>query len=449
MSDDDNRQKRFRFHKDDEILLLRLVLSAEPCPYLVNTRDGAIMVAWNNITSDFHAQCTHRPDGILPMPKTCRARCDKMLSDYLAARTNPNTKYKRVSREDMVKHELLGKLALTLGKVADIEEPVYTANDPIHTANNAPQQSESGSGLAVPKLPSSSSSSSAMVPPPSSSSQAKEQFEQRSNAGYSGMVSNNTNMGSPTSTRHTRSSDKGKTVTRGEISSSSASSKRKSSTVETGLLDMRMSSTPKKQRQSQQHQHTPKNHTSSSSRSARTGRSHKQGRGEESESDDEDDDEGDRNTTHITTGFDDKDDAYDNYDDVEDEDESANEVALALSAFNSSAKDFERRAAWTSPETKRINNVIRNGGSIGASNGHGPSSPSFSSALSPPSSSSKRMQGGQVPLSQMNADDRDYMLRTLALEEHKIKVEIDRIALEREKLVLERARLQWEMSGHK
>ncbi|KAF9385652.1 hypothetical protein CPB97_004622 [Podila verticillata] len=445
MSDDDNRQKRFRFHKDDEILLLRLVLGAEPCPYLVNTRDGAIMVAWNNITSDFHAQCTHRPDGILPMPKTCRARCDKMLSDYLAARTNPNTKYKRVSREDMVKHELLGKLALTLGKVADIEEPVYTANDPIHKTNNVPQQSESGSGLAVPTLP--SSSSSAMAASSSSPSQPKEPFEQRSNTGYSGMASSTT-MGSPSGSRHTRSSDKGKTVTRGDTTSSSASSKRKSSTVETGLLDMRMSSTPKKQRQSQQHQHTPKSHNTSSSRSNRTGRSHKQGRGEESESDDDDDDEGERNATHITTGFDDKDDTYDNYDDVEDEDESANEVALALSAFNSSAKDFDRRTAWTSPETKRTNNVIRNGGGGGASNGHGPSSPSFSSAMSPPSSS-KRMQGGQVPLSQMNADDRDYMLRTLALEEHKIKVEIDRIALERERLVLERTRLQWEMSGHK
>jgi hypothetical protein len=44
------------------------------------------------------------------------------------------------------------------------------------------------------------------------------------------------------------------------------------------------------------------------------------------------------------------------------------------------------------------------------------------------------------------ADDRAYLLRTLALEEKKVKIEVDKVALEREKLALERRRLEFDMA---
>ncbi|KAF9985153.1 hypothetical protein BGZ65_011561 [Modicella reniformis] len=114
---DDDRKQRFRFHKEDEILLLQIVLSAKPCPYNISSRDGAIMVAWNSIAEEFKARCVPRSDGKLPLPRTCRTRCDKMITDYLASHASPNLKkQKQESREDKIKNELLKDLAHLQGR---------------------------------------------------------------------------------------------------------------------------------------------------------------------------------------------------------------------------------------------------------------------------------------------------------------------------------------------
>ncbi|KAF8977542.1 hypothetical protein BGZ46_007312 [Entomortierella lignicola] len=115
---EDDRKQRFRFHKNDEILLLQIVLQASPCPYKISSRDGAIMVAWNSIAEEFHSKCKPRPDGKLPLPRTCRTRCDKMITDYMAMRASPHLKNKKQeSKEDRTKDELLEKLANLQGKV--------------------------------------------------------------------------------------------------------------------------------------------------------------------------------------------------------------------------------------------------------------------------------------------------------------------------------------------
>ncbi|KAF9111430.1 hypothetical protein BGX27_004944 [Mortierella sp. AM989] len=117
---EDDRKQRFRFHKNDEILLLEIVLRANPCPYKISSRDGAIMVAWNSIAEEFHRLCKPRPDGKLPHPRTCRTRCDKMIMDYMAMRGSPHLRNKRQeSKEDRAKNELLSKLASIQGKVLD------------------------------------------------------------------------------------------------------------------------------------------------------------------------------------------------------------------------------------------------------------------------------------------------------------------------------------------
>lgn len=53
--------------------------------------------------------------------------------------------------------------------------------------------------------------------------------------------------------------------------------------------------------------------------------------------------------------------------------------------------------------------------------------------------------GGFLQPSQLNADDRAYLMRTLALEEQRVKIEVDKVALERERLALENRRLEWKM----
>ncbi|KAG0368618.1 hypothetical protein BC939DRAFT_505344 [Gamsiella multidivaricata] len=119
---DDDRKQRFRFHKDDEILLLQIVLNAKPCPYKISSRDGAIMVAWNAVAEEFKSKCNPRPDGKLPHPRTCRTRCDKMIVDYLAMRASPHLRHqKQESKEDRQKNELLGKLATLQGRVIDTD----------------------------------------------------------------------------------------------------------------------------------------------------------------------------------------------------------------------------------------------------------------------------------------------------------------------------------------
>ncbi|KAI1302107.1 hypothetical protein EDD11_005736 [Mortierella claussenii] len=117
---EEDKKQRFRFTKQDEILLLQIVLRARPCPYKISSRDGAILVAWNNIADVFERESVRRPDGKLPHPRTCRTRCDKMIVDYLAMRASPYRKGKKEeSADDRLKSELLERLANIQGKVVD------------------------------------------------------------------------------------------------------------------------------------------------------------------------------------------------------------------------------------------------------------------------------------------------------------------------------------------
>ncbi|KAG0066024.1 hypothetical protein BGZ90_001566 [Linnemannia elongata] len=117
---EDDRKQRFRFHKEDEILLLNIVLRASPCPYNISTRDGAIMVAWNNIAEEFKSLCKPRPDGKVPHSRTCRTRCDKMITDYLAMQASPQLRGKKLeSKDDRIKNELVARLSALQGKGLD------------------------------------------------------------------------------------------------------------------------------------------------------------------------------------------------------------------------------------------------------------------------------------------------------------------------------------------
>ncbi|KAG0290326.1 hypothetical protein BGZ98_003516, partial [Dissophora globulifera] len=119
---EDDRRQRFRFHKEDEIKLLQIVLRADPCPYKISARDGTIMVAWNLISEEFRTLCTPRADGKLPHSRTCRARSDKMLHDFRAQRENPYLRPKTESKEDKIKYELLSRLdAVQLNNKAEIK----------------------------------------------------------------------------------------------------------------------------------------------------------------------------------------------------------------------------------------------------------------------------------------------------------------------------------------
>jgi hypothetical protein len=117
---EDDRKQRFRFHKEDEILLLNIVLRASPCPYNISSRDGAIMVAWNNIAEEFKSLCKPRPDGKVPHSRTCRTRCDKMIVDYLAMQASPQLRGKKLeSKDDRIKNELVARLSALQGKGLD------------------------------------------------------------------------------------------------------------------------------------------------------------------------------------------------------------------------------------------------------------------------------------------------------------------------------------------
>ncbi|KAF9179740.1 hypothetical protein BGZ51_006568 [Haplosporangium sp. Z 767] len=132
MSNDDDRKQRFRFHRDDEILLLEIVLRAKPCPYKISSRDGSIMVAWNTIAEEFKSLCKPRSDGKLPYSRTCRTRCDKMIVDYLAMQATPTLRnHKHEMREDQIKYELLGRLATLIGKGTNPSPPESTITNPL------------------------------------------------------------------------------------------------------------------------------------------------------------------------------------------------------------------------------------------------------------------------------------------------------------------------------
>jgi len=128
---EDDRKQRFRFHKDDEILLLEVVLQAQPCPYKISARDGTILVAWNKIAEEFKNRCKPRPEGNLPHSRTCRTRCDKMIIDFLAVRAAPHLRDKtKESKEEKVKNELLSTLATLAGKIQDPSQGNPSGNPP-------------------------------------------------------------------------------------------------------------------------------------------------------------------------------------------------------------------------------------------------------------------------------------------------------------------------------
>ncbi|KAF9575653.1 hypothetical protein EC968_002216 [Mortierella alpina] len=133
---EDDRKQRFRFHKDDEILLLQIVLRAKPCPYKISSRDGAIMVAWNSIAEEFKALCKPRHDGIVPHSRTCRTRTDKLIADFLANRATAHLRpQKQETKEDKIKNSLVAKLAAIQGK---IEAPPPDPSDPADDAAESP-----------------------------------------------------------------------------------------------------------------------------------------------------------------------------------------------------------------------------------------------------------------------------------------------------------------------
>lgn len=142
---EDERKQRFRFHKEDEILLLQIVLAANPCPYNISSRDGAIMMAWNSIAEEFKDKCVQRLDGKVPLPRTCRTRCDKMITDFLASRASPNLKkQKQESKEDKTKNDLLEQLARLQGRI--LHDPVTLSSASDHHVD--PDSIATGSGTA-------------------------------------------------------------------------------------------------------------------------------------------------------------------------------------------------------------------------------------------------------------------------------------------------------------
>ncbi|KAF9924355.1 hypothetical protein FBU30_005658 [Linnemannia zychae] len=119
---EDDRKLRFRFHREDEILLLNIVLRASPCPYTISSRDGAIMIAWNKIAEEFIRLHKPRTDGKVPYSRTCRSRCDKMIADYLAMQASPLLRNKRIeSKNDRIRNELVARLSALQGKGLDAD----------------------------------------------------------------------------------------------------------------------------------------------------------------------------------------------------------------------------------------------------------------------------------------------------------------------------------------
>ncbi|KAF9932676.1 hypothetical protein BGZ67_004609 [Mortierella alpina] len=148
---EDDRKQRFRFHKDDEILLLQIVLRAKPCPYKISSRDGAIMVAWNSIAEEFKVLCKPRHDGIVPHSRTCRTRTDKLIADFLANRATAHLRpQKQETKEDKVKNSLVTKLAAIQGK---IEAPPPDPSDPDNNTAESPIMPGSASGTTQLNTP--------------------------------------------------------------------------------------------------------------------------------------------------------------------------------------------------------------------------------------------------------------------------------------------------------
>ncbi|KAG0224737.1 hypothetical protein BGX31_007867 [Mortierella sp. GBA43] len=523
---EDERKQRFRFHKDDEIVLLDIVLEAKPCPYSITSRDGAIMMAWNDIAEKFKVQSQPRPDGKLPLPRTCRTRCDKMIDDYLQMRAYPNhKKQKQESKEDRKKNERLEKLARLQGRISGDPVP-YDASDSIgDTDSTSTGPGTAGSNVLptgqlilqdTPASSTSSSSSSSSVALHANDSNGQALVPSHTHPSYRNVASTTSsalvpqstlNLGhrtnqptsdilvTPTSqdaiatsatasmgTRKRKNTSTGETTT--TTASVSVLQRSGSTTLQFQQSNLTTSTNSRRPRpiaiKPSPTSPSPNAHilpiNSHHSRSALSSMISNslgptlQGQGlplqtlnvavqgdsdDNEEEDDEDEDEDDTENQGLQDA---SEDLGNNYDD-DDVTEAVNhhggersEVASLIALQNGSTAnrtDTRRASRNTGPAASGSSAAVSSKYGRTASSQslqrHASNSSLLKTPLSPLFSGGILSNGGyQIP-SQMTPEDRTYIMRTLALEEKKVKVEVDKIALEREKLALERTRLEWEM----
>ncbi|KAF9969855.1 hypothetical protein BGZ73_007610, partial [Actinomortierella ambigua] len=142
---EDERSKRFRFHRSEEIQLLRIVLEKVPCPYKILSRDGTILHAWNNIAADFNARCA-REGGQVPMSRSCRSRCKKMMADHVELKKADPHRTKPLSHDELIKYKLLDVLIdIIEGRVPQEQGPIAAAEAAAAMAASATASSSSSS----------------------------------------------------------------------------------------------------------------------------------------------------------------------------------------------------------------------------------------------------------------------------------------------------------------
>ncbi|KAF9583439.1 hypothetical protein BGW38_009454 [Lunasporangiospora selenospora] len=491
--DDDDRRQRFRFHKDDEILLLEIVLRAKPCPYKISSRDGAIMVAWNTIADEFKNNCKPRPDGKSPLPRTCRSRCDKMIIDYMAMRATPHLRnQKKESREDKTKNDLLAKLAHIQGKVIDpalesapgnpsgasadsagtniVRPPVATT--PSTTIAASPTittgQSSNTNNMITPSHVLAASTSNAIGGSSNSSGNSTPHQNYRGATTLRPIAPNLTTTHhrvgqttadiltatalilptGPTSLPpdpvasqkrrapggHGGHGQSGNSHSTGSAQESVPNQQQTTAATSLGYLQTggAQPSTGSKRQKTDARNSVPgyqqpalPNLTDLSNVST--------GGAVAADSDSDDNDGG---YQYDGQGTDEADfgNTFEGNDDVNEGGLDPTSLILRSSANTAFGSPTNNRQVNRLP--KRI---LSSPPLMGQSKlTRHPSQPQLLST-------SKMELPMPVMPSQLDPDDRSYLMRTLALEEQKVKVEVDKIALEREKLALERTRLQWEM----
>ncbi|KAF9356963.1 hypothetical protein BGX34_009655 [Mortierella sp. NVP85] len=510
------RKQRFRFHKDDEILLLEIVLSAQPSPFSISSRDGAIMVAWNNIAEEFQAKCSPRPDGKVPLPRTCRTRCDKMLIDYRASCKRPNPKKPRQeSREDRTKNELLERLTQLQDRLQGGEPD---PNDGSDAASDEDTAATGSSTMTPSQLLTQTTTSASAAPlnvadPQPPVLQPHPSYRTQPPAASSGLVTQPTiNMDAPQPDLLVNSGFllPGTHQVTNTVSSAipDRPSKQPSTAMATrkrkGNSAIETTTTTSVSYSIQQANLTPNNSTSRRQRpiamkqtatsplltlhgqqinahhqsvsraavgimstldSSLTGQGlaelpstmgtvHEDADSDENDDEEDEEDDDDNDDQGFQDAQEDLDNGYEDPDDLVEHTGAhpnvASLIALqnesmparrgikrtgpSLSSLPGSSMKYSRTASNQSLQRHASNNSLSKT----------PLSPLFSGGLfSPPGGASGG--GTQMP-SQVTADDRAYMWRTLQLEEKKMKIEVDKIALEREKLALERRRLEFDMA---
>ncbi|KAF9990492.1 hypothetical protein BGZ75_001672 [Mortierella antarctica] len=542
---EDDRKQRFRFHKDDEILLLQIVLRAKPCPYKISSRDGAIMVAWNSIAEEFKVLCKPRHDGIVPHSRTCRTRTDKLIADFLANRATAHLRpQKQETKEDKVKNSLVTKLAAIQGK---IEAPPPDPSDPDNNTAESPIMPGSASGTTQLNTPAHlltqgsssvpSSMSDLQLHGHSHSQQQQQQQQQRVSGGLSTttlMPQSLVNIGSSNGHRmnhgqspsellaassslllattsasggglhhshHQNSSPPNifsspgsdqRPRDEGSQQQASASGRKRrgnrnstfAAAAAPSVSTNQPSTTDYLQRPASAH---PEHHAIiPASKRLRSGDmailstmstvggnddghdedddGNEDDGGEDSESDSDGNGTGgyqhDRDDDFGNTDYD---GGYGQQDDAEYANQTDASALLSLqngsfsnidSSKNNNNNNNNSSRSRNNKSSKRVAKRTTDRGKVAMSkyNREVPSSnwpvpmppANTNSSNSNEAGSSTAGPGYFVP-SQLNAEDRAYLMRTLALEEQRVKVEVEKIALERERLALERSRLQWEM----